>query len=162
MKRVGIWLLLLVHVAGLAACGDDDVIATTSGGDGDEKQHNVVGKNTSCGDWVMEKTTCGSDMYRGEMGAIHAKDFVVANGENFMTLSGTAEDCSESSAFTETSDTPYEYRIQNIVKMSTQVIFRLILLPHSVLSGQIESNDPTPECLYPEYTIGRPWDRSAK
>lgn len=114
MKRVAVWLLLVVLLVVFTGCGEDGEMAATGGGGGSEKQLNVVGVNTSGADWVIEKTTYGSEMYRGEMDAIYAKDFVVPAGETFLTLSGTAESYAQSTAFTETSDSTYEYKIQLI------------------------------------------------
>jgi hypothetical protein len=69
-------------------------------------------KNATGETWVIEKTSYGSQDYRGEMDAIYAKDFAVGGGASFISINRPADEMVGSTGFVETSPTTYEYKIQ--------------------------------------------------
>jgi hypothetical protein len=69
-------------------------------------------KNATGETWVIEKTSYGSQDYRGEMDAIYAKDFAVSGGASFISINKPADEMVGRTGFVETSPTTYEYKIQ--------------------------------------------------
>ena len=112
MRKTGQWLLILVLMVLMVGCSNGSEPATESSDDGNRIQ--IVVKNATNEDWVMEAASYGSEEYRGELDAIYAKDFVVKAGENLVDLNVSASDRAEESYFAETSSTTYDYKMQFI------------------------------------------------
>lgn len=115
MRKLGSSLLILVLMVLIVGCSNGSENESSSeSSSNDINQVNVVAKNSTNVDWVIDKTSYGSEDYRGELDAIYAKDFVVKAGETFLDFNDNAKDFNGDSYFKETSKTTYEYMIQFI------------------------------------------------
>jgi hypothetical protein len=111
MKKFGSSLLVFILMVLIVGCSNS---GGNESSNNDINQVNIVAKNSTNVDWVIDKTSYGSENYRGELDAIYAKDFVVKAGEVIFQESSNAKDLSGTGFFAETSKMTYEYKIQLI------------------------------------------------
>jgi len=113
MRKVRPWLLVFVLMVLMVGCSNGSEPASESSSN-DGNQIQIVVKNATNEDWVMEVTSYGSEEYRGELDAIFAEQFVVKAGENLVDLNVNTKDNAGESYFEETSKTTYDYKMQLI------------------------------------------------
>ena len=109
MKKFSLLVLVVFLLVFGVGCSSE---SSSSGGNA--KLVDITFKNATNVTWVIDKTSYGSEEYRGELDAIYAKDFGVEAGGVFAGMSGTADEYADSEFFAETSETTYEYKIQLI------------------------------------------------
>ena len=117
MKKFALLLLvvcLLVFGFGCSNQGKSEGESKSASNGTNAKQVEITFKNATNETWVLDKTSFGSQEYRGELDAIDAESFKVEPGGVFASMSGTADDYADSEFFTENSETTYEYKIQLI------------------------------------------------
>ena len=120
MKKLGfiiLSVLILVFFVGYGNATEGDTPDTTAKATVAESEEDMViirGINATDVAWVFDHETYESTEYRGEIDAIHAKDFSVEPGEIFLYYNVPISDMKNYENYFETSKDTYEIRIQLI------------------------------------------------
>jgi hypothetical protein len=120
MKKLGFLMLTLLILVLFIGCGNSaegdtpDTTAKATVAESEEDMVIIKGINATDVAWVFDREPYGSNEYRGEIDAIHAKDFSIEPGETFLSFNTPISDMKNYESYVETSKDTYEIRLQLI------------------------------------------------